>query len=68
MMPLLWKDYTPFEKQDTRIAAFGQSIPIWVQKEILCIPSKKYNLVNELKQINNLSANTISIGQRLIVK
>jgi hypothetical protein len=41
MMPLLGKDYTPFEKQDTRIAAFGQSIPIWVQKEILCIPYQK---------------------------
>jgi hypothetical protein len=64
------KDYTPFEKQDTRIAAFdSQNRSIWGAKGALYSISKKYNLlVNELKQINNLSANTISIGQRLIVK
>jgi hypothetical protein len=64
------KDYTPFEKQDTRIAAFdSQNRSLYeVQKDTLYSISKKYNLlVNELKQINNLSM-PISIGQRLIVK
>jgi flagellum-specific peptidoglycan hydrolase FlgJ len=69
---VMGKDYTPFEKQDTRIAAFdSQNRSLYeVQKgDTLYSISKKYNLlVNELKQINNLSANTISIGQRLIVK
>jgi hypothetical protein len=65
------KDYTPFEKQDTRIAAFDSQNRSYMRckKDTLYSISKKYNLlVNELKQINNLSANTISIGQRLIVK
>jgi LysM repeat protein len=43
--------------------------PMRCKGDTLYSISKKYNLlVNELKQINNLSANTISIGQRLIVK
>jgi flagellum-specific peptidoglycan hydrolase FlgJ len=69
---VMGKDYTPLEKQDTRIAAFdsqNQSLYEVQKGDTLYSISKKYNLlVNELKQINNLSANTISIGQRLIVK
>jgi flagellum-specific peptidoglycan hydrolase FlgJ len=69
---VMGKDYTPLEKQDTRIAAFdsqNQSLYEVQKGDTLYSISKKYNLlVNELKQINNLSANTIAIGQRLIVK
>jgi hypothetical protein len=63
-------EYTPFEKQDTRIAALTVRIdPMRQKRRYFVFHIKKYNLlVNELKQINNLSANTISIGQRLIVK
>jgi hypothetical protein len=40
---VMGKDYTPFEKQDTRIAAFdSQNRSLYeVQKEILCIPYQK---------------------------
>jgi hypothetical protein len=39
---VMGKDYTPFEKQDTRIAAFdSQNRSCEVQKEILCIPYQK---------------------------
>ncbi|MFB0910566.1 MAG: glucosaminidase domain-containing protein, partial [Flavobacterium sp.] len=69
---VMGKDYAPIEKQETRIAAFeSQNRSLYeVQKgDTLYSISKKYNLlVTELKQINNLSANTISIGQRLRVK
>lgn len=64
--------YIPMEKRDTRIASFDtQNRSIYeVQKgDTLYSISKKYNLlVIDLKQINNLSANTLSIGQKLIVK
>jgi len=69
---VMGKEYTPLERQDTRIAAVdSQNRSLYeVQKgDTLYSISKKYNLlVNDLKQINNLSANTISIGQKLIVK
>jgi hypothetical protein len=55
---VMGKDYTPFEKQDTRIAAFdSQNRSLYeVQRRYFVFHIKKYNLlVNELKQINNLS-------------
>lgn len=69
---VMGKEYTPIERQDTRIAALdSQNRSLYeVQKgDTLYSISKKYNLlVTDLKQINNLSANTISIGQKLILK
>ena len=69
---VMGRDYAPTENQTTRIAAFdSQNRSLYeVQKgDTLYSISKKYNLlVAELKQINNLSANTLSIGQKLIVK
>jgi flagellum-specific peptidoglycan hydrolase FlgJ len=69
---VMGRDYAPTENQTTRIAAFdSQNRSLYeVQKgDTLYSISKKYNLlVAELKQINNLSANTLSIGQKLKVK
>jgi flagellum-specific peptidoglycan hydrolase FlgJ len=69
---VMGRDYAPTENQTTRIAAFdSQNRSLYeVQKgDTLYSISKKYNLlVDELKQINNLSANTLSIGQKLKVK
>jgi flagellum-specific peptidoglycan hydrolase FlgJ len=69
---VMGQEYVPSENRDTRIAALGsqnQSLHEVQKGDTLYSISKKYNLlVTELKQINNLSANTISIGQRLIVK
>jgi LysM repeat protein len=66
------RDYALTENQTTSIAAFdSQNRSLYeVQKgDTLYSISKKYNLlVAELKQINNLSANTLSIGQKLKVK
>jgi hypothetical protein len=64
------KDYTPLKSKTQESLLLTVRIDIWGAKgDTLYSISKKYNLlVNELKQINNLSANTISIGQRLIVK
>lgn len=63
--------YTPTENQTTRIASLNNQNADYyeVQKgDTLYSISKKHNLmVNDLKQKNNLSANTISIGQKLIV-
>jgi LysM repeat protein len=71
MMPLLWGKTILHLKSKTQesLLLTVRIDPIWGAKGALYSISKKYNLlVNELKQINNLSANTISIGQRLIVK
>jgi hypothetical protein len=70
MMPLLWGKTILHLKSKTQesLLLTVRIDPYEVQKEILCIPYQYNLLVNELKQINNLSANTISIGQRLIVK
>lgn len=69
---VMGKDYTPMERQDSRIAAFdndNRSLYEVQKGDTLYSISKKYNLlVNDLKQINNLSANTLSIGQKLKVK
>jgi hypothetical protein len=62
------KDYTQLKSRDKN-AFDSQNRSLWSSKgDTLYSISKKYNLVTELKQINNLSANTISIGQRLKVK
>jgi flagellum-specific peptidoglycan hydrolase FlgJ len=69
---VMGRDYALTENQTTSIAAFdSQNRSLYeVQKgDTLYSISKKYNLlVDELKQINNLSANTLSIGQKLKVK
>lgn len=70
---VLGRNYVPIENQQTaiRIASLGREDSRFyeVQKgDTLYSISKKYNLlVNELKEKNKLSANTLSIGQKLIV-
>jgi flagellum-specific peptidoglycan hydrolase FlgJ len=70
---VLGRNYVPIENQQPaiRIASLGSKDSTFyeVQKgDTLYSISKKYNLlVNELKEKNKLSANTLSIGQKLIV-
>jgi hypothetical protein len=70
---VLGRNYVPIENQQPaiRIASLGSKASTFyeVQKgDTLYSISKKYNLlVNELKEKNKLSANTLSIGQKLIV-
>ena len=69
---VLGNKYTPFDGATQPIAvANGQVGNLYeVQKgETLYAISKKFNIsVDELKSKNNLTDNTLSIGQRLIVK
>lgn len=69
---VLGKKYREIENQNTRIVNIESKSDSFyeVQKgDTLYSISKKYNvLVEELKQKNNLSDNTLSIGQRLKVK
>ncbi len=69
---VLGRKYTPFEHKSIRIASADTSNGAYyeVQKgDTLYSISKKFNLlVAELKEKNNLSENTLAIGQRLIVK
>ena len=64
-------NYTRTENQPIKLASYNTQTGKYyeVQKgDTLYSISRKYNLlVNELKQKNNLSENTISIGQKLIV-
>lgn len=69
---VLGKKYREIENQNTRIVNIESKSDSFyeVQKgDTLYSISKKYNvLVEELKQKNNLSDNTLSIGQRLKVR
>lgn len=69
---VLGKRYTAVEKQSVKMASIDTQNGTYyeVQKgDTLYSISKKFNLlVAELKQKNNLSENTLSIGQKLIVK
>ena len=69
---VLGKKYREIENQNTRIVNIESKNDSFyeVQKgDTLYSISKKYNvLVEELKQKNNLSDNTLSIGQRLKVR
>jgi flagellum-specific peptidoglycan hydrolase FlgJ len=69
---VLGTKYTPIENKSIRIASVNSNYngPFYeVQKgDTLYSISKKYNvMIDDLKVKNNLSDNTISIGQRLIV-
>ncbi|NGY36073.1 LysM peptidoglycan-binding domain-containing protein [Flavobacterium sp. XN-5] len=69
---VLGTKYTPIENKSIRIASVNSTYngPFYeVQKgDTLYSISKKYNvMIDDLKVKNNLSDNTISIGQRLIV-
>lgn len=69
---VLGRKYTPFEHKSIKMASADASNGACyeVQKgDTLYSISKKFNLlVAELKQKNNLSENTLAIGQKLIVK
>ena len=69
---VLGKKYREIENQNTRIVNIEAKNDSFyeVQKgDTLYSISKKYNvLVNDLKQQNNLSDNTISVGQKLKVR
>ena len=71
-MEVLGNDFTPFENSRKPIVVPNSQISSLyeVQKgETLYAISKKFNIsVEELKRKNNLPDNTISIGQKLIVK
>jgi flagellum-specific peptidoglycan hydrolase FlgJ len=66
---VLGTNYVPMENQSIKIASFERNDTAFyeVQKgDTLYSISKKYNLVvDELKRINKLSDNTLSIGQKL---
>lgn len=69
---VLGTKYTPIENKSIRIASVNSNYngPFYeVQKgDTLYSISRKYNvMIDDLKVKNNLSDNTISIGQRLIV-
>ena len=68
---VLGNNYTPIENQTTRTASVNMGYGNYyeVQKgDTLYSISKKFNIqVADLKQKNNLSENTISIGQKLRV-
>lgn len=67
----LGRKYVPSERQEIKVASIDRSNGSFyeVQKgDTLYSISKKFNLmVDELKQNNNLSDNTLSIGQKLRV-
>jgi flagellum-specific peptidoglycan hydrolase FlgJ len=69
---VLGNKYTPFDNAPKAIAVASEHVGnlYEVQKgETLYAISKKFNIsVDELKNKNNLTDNTLSIGQRLIVK
>ncbi len=69
---VLGKKYTPFDNTTKPIVVASNQVGNLYevqQGETLYAISKKFNIsVEELKKKNNLSDNTISIGQRLIVK
>jgi len=69
---VLGNKYTPFDNAPKAIAVASEQVGnlYEVQKgETLYAISKKFNIsVDELKNKNNLTDNTLSIGQRLIVK
>lgn len=71
-MEVLGNDFTPFENSRKPIVVPNSQISSLyeVQKgETLYAISKKFNIsVEELKRKNNLPDNTISIGQKLIIK
>jgi len=68
---VLGNDYVPVQSQEIRYAEVGSANGTFheVQKgDTLYSISKKYNLlVDDLKRINKLSDNTLSIGQKLRV-
>jgi flagellum-specific peptidoglycan hydrolase FlgJ len=68
---VLGRNYVPVEQpaKSTQIAATGLGTYEVQQGDTLYSISKKFSLtVEDLKSKNNLADNTISIGQRLIVK
>lgn len=69
---VLGNKYTPFDKAAKPLIIASEQISNFYevqQGETLYAISKKFNIsVEELKKKNNLTDNTLSIGQRLIVK
>lgn len=69
---VLGNDFVPFEKANKPVAIADHQVGNYyeVQKgDTLYSLSKKFNIsVEDLKQKNNLADNTLSIGQKIIIK